>query len=279
MIRKIGLIVVVAAALFWVLTAPKALQAVKADVTNVTNGETVFFAAGCASCHAAPEAADRLVLAGGLPFKTQFGTFYAPNISPSVEHGIGAWTLEDFATALRLGVSPEGKHYFPVFPYTTYQNMTDQDVADLWAFMQSLPKTTGVNVAHDVSFPFSIRRNMGGWKMLFMPDPKQPQDRGEYLVEALGHCAECHTPRNLLGGWKADQWLQGGPNPTGQGKIPAIAGDALDWSVADIAEYLKSGFTPDYDVAGGEMVDVIKNTSQLSDQDREAIASYLKGVK
>ena len=276
----LGFVIASAATFLFVLTAAPTPQALEHGDTSPVRGAYVFDAAGCASCHMAPLSEDRMMLSGGRAFETGFGVFYAPNISMHDIYGLGGWTLANFEHALRQGVSPEGKHYFPVFPYTTYQNMTDQDVADLWAYMQTLPISDQSNAPHDVTFPFSVRRSIGGWKRLFLP-PKQGEidDRGQYLVEALGHCSECHTARNALGGWKRNAWLQGGPNPTGQGKIPGISSGSLDWSIADIAEYLNSGFTPDYDVAGGEMVDVIKNTSRLSPADRDAIATYLKRVK
>lgn len=272
-----GVIALVGAFLVTATPAPRGLAP---NDSSTDRGAYVFDAAGCASCHTAPQSDDRRLLSGGQAFETQFGIFYAPNISMHAPNGVGDWTLTDFEHALRQGVSPTGRHYFPVFPYTTYQNMTDQDVRDLWAYMQTLPPSDQSNVPHNVTFPFSMRRSIGGWKRLFMPSKQLDlTDRGQYLVDALGHCAECHTARNGLGGWKKGVWLQGGANPTGQGKIPGISSGSLDWSIDDIAEYLNSGFTPDYDVAGGEMVDVIKNTSRLSDEDRRAIAMYLKRVK
>lgn len=277
---QLGLGVLIAIAVAFAVTAPAAPRGVEPGDPSVENGAYVFDAAGCASCHSAPLSEDRLILSGGKPFDTQFGVFYAPNISMHPIYGVGDWTLADFEQALRQGVSPDGQHYFPVFPYTTYQNMRDQDVRDVWAYMKTLPTSDQPNLPHDVAFPFSVRRSIGGWKLLFMPSAHVDiADRGQYLVDALGHCAECHTARNMFGGWRRGVWLQGGPNPAGPGKIPGISSGALDWSPADIAEYLSSGFTPEYDVAGGEMVDVIKNTSRLSAADRDAIAAYLKRVK
>lgn len=252
---------------------------------DATAGETVFYAGGCASCHAATESEDPTVLPGGRRFETEFGTFIAPNISPDPEHGLGGWTLTDFASALKAGVSPDGEHYYPAFPYTTYVRMTDQDVADLWAFMQTLPAAHRADEAHDLGFPFNIRATLGFWKSLFLNDDwvlAEVEDetlaRGRYIVEAMGHCGECHTPRNALGALDTDAWLSGAPNPSGKGKIPAIDPGHLTWSVTDIAYYLETGFTPDYDSAGGEMAEVVTNTSKLSAEDRQAIAAYLKAV-
>lgn len=225
------------------------------------------------------------MLAGGRRFETDFGTFIAPNISSDPAAGIGSWSTLELANALIHGTGPKGQHYYPAFPYTSYTNMTAEDIVSLHAFLRTLPAVATESKAHEVGFPFSVRRALGVWKLLFMVpgwvvegDLTDQQIRGRYLVEALGHCAECHTPRNGLGGLKRDLWLAGAPNPSGKGRIPGLTSDQLDWSDADIAEYLKSGFTPDYDSAGGEMVEVIENTSQLTDDDRLAIAAYLKVV-
>ena len=255
--------------------------------SDLARGEIVFYAAGCASCHSAPDAVgeDKLVLSGGRRFETEFGTFIAPNISSDLEVGIGSWSALDLANALIHGTGPEGQHYYPAFPYTSYANMTAEDVVSLHAFLSTLPAVAVDSKAHEVGFPFSVRRGLGGWKQLYLASGwvvdgnlTEQQTRGRYLVEALGHCAECHTPRNGLGGLKRDLWLTGAPNPNGKGRIPGLTSDQLDWSEADIAEYLNSGFTPDYDSAGGEMVEVIENTSRLTDEDRLAIAAYLKAV-
>jgi len=254
---------------------------------DLARGESVFHAAGCASCHSAPGSVgeDKLLLAGGRRFETDFGAFIAPNISSDPEVGIRSWSALDLANALIHGTGPEGQHYFPAFPYTSYANMSATDVVSLHAFLGTLPAVATESLAHEVGFPFNVRRGLGGWKLLFMSpgwvvegDLTDQQRQGRYLVEALGHCAECHTPRNGLGGLQRDLWLTGAPNPSGKGRIPGLTSAQLDWSEADIAEYLKSGFTPDYDSAGGEMVEVIENTSRLTDEERLAIAAYLKAV-
>lgn len=251
---------------------------------DVAAGRQVFWAAGCASCHKAKDSEDGTALPGGQQFETPFGTFVAPNISMDPTHGIGRWDLPGFASALLNGTSPDGRHYYPAFPYTTYARMTDKDVADLWAFMQTLPADSTPDEPHDLGFPFNIRASLGGWKFLFVKqdwvaDASTPEhERGRYLVEALGHCAECHTPRNLLGGPKVSAWMKGAPNPSGEGKIPGITPDQLNWIASDIAYYLETGFTPDFDSAGGKMADVIANTSRLTPEDRNAIAAYLKAL-
>ncbi len=251
------------------------------------NGQVVFTAAGCASCHHAPDAEKdaKLVLTGGQKFPSDFGTFIAPNISSDPEHGIGSWSLTEFASAVTKGVSPDGAHYYPAFPYTSYTKMTDQDVADLWAYMQTLPASDAPSQPHEVGFPFNIRASLGGWKLLFMSDEwvvqnvsTEAETKGRYLVEALAHCGECHSPRNALGGLDRNNWLAGAPNPAGDGRIPALTPGQLDWASEDIAYYLESGFTPDFDSVGGHMVEVVDNFAKLSAEDRTAVAQYLKAL-
>lgn len=279
----------VVAAAGWFVTAPESLPDGFLDgvAGDAARGATVFAAAGCASCHAAEGAApaELPVLSGGQRFATAFGTFVAPNISSDPVAGIGGWTDAQIVTATLRGVSPEGTHYYPAFPFAAYRNMTAQDAADLVAYLRSLPADATPSAAHDLAFPFNIRRAVGVWKMLYVQDgwtlaqaPTAQIERGRYLVEALGHCAECHTPRNLLGGLDRARWLGGGPNPDGEGSIPNITPGALMWSEGEIAYYLASGFTPAFDSAGGSMAHVVANTARLTDADRAAIAAYLKAV-
>ncbi len=281
----LGLGLAALAAGLWVTRPVTVSEATFASLAgDAARGETVFYASGCASCHTAPESDDKLRLPGGQSFDTEFGVFKAPNISPHPEAGIGAWTLTQFASAVKKGTSPDGKHYYPVFPYGSYARMTDGDVADLWAFMQTLPEEATENVPHELGFPFNIRASLGGWKLLFAGDDwVQPADtavleRGRYLVEALGHCGECHTPRNALGGLDAGAWMSGAPNPSGRGNIPGLLPPDFGWSETDIAYYLESGFTPDFDSAGGKMASVIENTAKLSAEDRAAIAAYISAL-
>lgn len=276
-------------AAFWFLTRPDLLptSAFSGLTGDPARGEPVFWAAGCASCHMAEGARDKaqLVLSGGQRFPSDFGTFVAPNISPDPDHGIGTWDLPDFANAVMRGVSPNGQHYYPVLPYTAYSKMALQDVADLKSFMDGLPVSATPSQPHDLSFPFTLRRGLGLWKLLFMKDNWALQgdlpasaDRGRYIAEALAHCGECHTPRNRAGGLRRDRWLSGAPNPSGKGTIPNITPGKLDWTEAEIVEYLTSGFTPDYDVVGGHMVHVVENMARLPESDRRAVADYLKAV-
>jgi mono/diheme cytochrome c family protein len=263
--------------------------ALDAHAPDPEHGERIFWASGCAGCHARPgiEAnapiEERLVLAGGRRLESPFGTFVAPNVSPDPDHGIGDWTLNDFARAMLRGASPGGAHYYPAFPYTTYIRARPEDVADLWAFWQSLPADRTPSQPHDVGFPFNLRVGLGVWKLLNLsddhvfPDPDDEQlARGRYLVEALGHCAECHTPRDLTGGLDTARWMAGAPNPAGDGRIPPIPDPR--WSAEDIEAFLFSGFTPDFDVVGGSMADVVTHMAQLPAEDRAAIAAYLRAL-
>ena len=182
---------------------------------DLDNGKTLFTAGGCASCHAASDDETRMKLSGGKPLVTPFGTFYPPNISPDQKTGIGQWSEAQFIRAMREGVSPEGKHYYPAFPYSSYRGMTPDDVADLFAYLKTMPAVEGKAPPHDLPFPFSIRQGIGFWKLLYLnntiltPDPKQTLEwnRGHYLVEGAGHCAECHSPRNMFGTIIADKRL------------------------------------------------------------------------
>jgi mono/diheme cytochrome c family protein len=294
MSRRIVLAVVLAgAAAFgvygWLTATPSAPVVVTeaAFTPDLANGQTTFNAGGCSSCHAVPGQPDRLKLGGGLALASPFGTFYVPNISPDPTDGIGRWTVAQFVTAVTKGVSPSGTHYFPAFPYTTYAHARVSDIRDLFAYLKTLAQVSGKVRDHDVPFPFNIRRNVGIWKWLFMdarpfmPDTARPAqwNRGAYLVTSLGHCAECHSPRNFLGGIVAAQRFAGGPDPDGKGWVPNITQKEIsDWSEKDIAYFLESGQTPDGDSAGGSMVSVIRNISQLSEADRNAIATYIKSL-
>jgi mono/diheme cytochrome c family protein len=289
MLRLLLLIGVLLVGAAWFISAPRPLpEATFAGLLgNATRGETVFWASGCASCHMAEGATGdaQLVLAGGKKFPSPFGTFVAPNISADKAQGIGAWTVADLGNALMRGVGREGEHLYPALPYASYVHMTRQDVADLHAFLQTLPADATPNQPHDLGFPFNIRRSLGFWKLLFLNDDwviagdlTAPEQRGRMIVEAMAHCGECHTPRNLLGGMQRSAWLAGAPNPSGKGTIPNITPGALQWSEAEIVEYLTTGFTPEYDSAGGLMAEVVENMARLPESDRSAVAAYLKRV-
>jgi len=274
---------------YWCLTATPFVLAVTegAYTPNLANGLTTFNAGGCSSCHAVPGQPDRTKLGGGLAIPSPFGTFYAPNISPDPADGIGRWREADFVRAVMQGISPSGTHYFPAFPYTSYAHAKADDIRDLFAYLKTLEAVPGKVRDHDVPFPLNIRRNIGIWKLLFMdgkpftPDPARSPgwNRGAYLVASLGHCAECHSPRNFLGGIITAQRFAGGPNPEGEGWVPNITPKGIgDWSAQDIADFLETGQMPDGDSAGGSMARVIKNISQLPADDRAAIADYVKSL-
>jgi len=285
---------IVSAGVAWLLTAPRPRYprdqwARHEQGGDAARGRIVFEAGGCSSCHATPGQTDRLKLGGGLALKSPFGTFYAPNISPDRDDGIGAWTVVDLANAMSTGVSPQDTHYYPAFPYTSFQRVGLDDVRDLLAFLRTLAPAPGKSRPHDLWFPFDIRRGVGAWKLLFLdgealaPDPARgPQwNRGRYLVEGLGHCAECHSPRNRLGAVIAGRRFAGGPSPDGRGQAPDITPDSSgigSWSKDDIAELLASGFTPSGDSVGGAMAEVVRNTAELPPADRQAMAEYLKSL-
>ena len=281
------------AVVFWVLTAPRtiAFADLPDHLADPEHGRYMFHAAGCASCHAAPGAKGegKLKLAGGLGLKSPFGTFVAPNISPDETHGIGGWTDIQFVNAVMRGVSPDGSHYYPAFPYLSYQRMEITDVLDLKAFIDTLPGVTGDAPPHDLPLPVRLRRGLGLWKALymdyapFMPDPGADAqlNRGAYLVTGPGHCGECHTPRNLLGGPDAERAYSGNSAPNEKDSVPNITphGDGIgDWSAEDVEIALKTGLLPDFDSFGGDMIPVQENMAELTAEDREAIAAYLKSL-
>jgi mono/diheme cytochrome c family protein len=279
----------VAAGGLYVMARPKPLAAAAvADLTgDAARGEQVFWAAGCASCHMADKAEGeaQLILSGGQRFPSDFGTFIAPNISQDPEHGIGSWSLLDLASAITRGVSPEGEHYYPALPYASYAKMELQDVADLYAFLKTLPADATPSQPHELGFPFNRRETLGVWKLLFLSDNwvlpgnlTPTAARGRYIAEAMAHCGECHTPRNLLGGMDTAKWLGGAPNPSGDGRIPNITPTQLGWTAADIVQYLTTGFTPEYDSVGGHMAHVVENMARLPETDRQAVAEYLLAV-
>jgi mono/diheme cytochrome c family protein len=279
----------IAAAGFWLLTIPATVSAsaLPAHTPDLDNGRTMFLAGGCASCHA-PNQEERTKLAGGVALKSPFGTFYSPNISPDPADGIGRWSEANFMTAMWKGTSPDGKHYYPAFPYPSYQRMKQEDLRDLFAYLKTLPAVQGKVRDHDLPLPFRMRRSIGLWKFLFLdgrefaPDPAKSQqwNRGAYLVNGPGHCAECHSPRNLLGGIIAGQRFAGGRDPeSSDGEIPNITQAGIgDFSEQDIERVLETGELPNGDSVGGAMRAVVRNASELPAQDRAAMAAYVKSL-
>lgn len=285
LVSALAVLAIGGTALAWWITAPDPLPEATFDglTGDPGRGEIVFAAAGCASCHMAAGATGdaQKVLAGGQRFPSDFGTFIAPNISPSTA-GISGWSVADLGNALMRGVSPDGQHYYPALPYTSYARMQPQDVADLYAYMQGLPPSEVASLPHEIAFPFNMRRLVGIWKARYLSsdwvmqgDLTPEETRGREIVEALAHCAECHTPRDALGGLDSDRWMAGAPNPSGEGTIPNITPGQLTWSRGEVVLYLTSGFTPDFDSAGGHMAHVVENLARLPASDREAVAAYL----
>lgn len=290
--RKLALLAVglgvAAFGAFWFVSAPQAVVAPSDSAFETAGdaerGKVIFFAGGCASCHATPNQPDRLKLGGGLEMKSPFGSFYAPNISPHLRDGVGAWTNADLANAMMRGVSPQGAHYYPAFPYTSYAGMKADDARHLMAYIRTLAPVEGKARDHALSFPFNIRRTIGLWKFMFFdtaqirddPAREESWNRGRYLTEALGHCAECHSPRNALGAVVQSQRYAGGPEPDGGGWVPNITPRALkDWTRGDWVQLLQAGLTAEGDSVGGSMGSVVKNIAELPAADAEAMADYL----
>jgi mono/diheme cytochrome c family protein len=253
---------------------------------DAKRGEYLSKAGGCVGCHTeAKQGAPPY--AGGRALKTPFGTFYGPNITPHPQAGIGRWTEDDFARAMREGQGPDGAHYFPAFPYPSFTRITDADVRDLWAYLKSLPPSSQASPPHDLGFLYRWRFTVGVWKWLyfnpggFRPDPNRTPmlNRGGYLVDALGHCGECHTPRNWLGGPRQKRYLAGAKTPDGKATSNLTPARLKSWSDADLKEFLASGMTPDGDVVGETMGEVIRNTtSQLTPADLDALVAYLRSL-
>ncbi len=280
------------AAAFWLLTAPRPLapSAIPAHTPDLANGELLFHAGSCISCHRPAKGtpgADPALPSGGAPFKTPVGTFYPQNLTPDDATGLGRWRPVDFVNAMTRGLSPSGRHYFPAFPYPSYRNVRTTDLLDLFGYLRSLPKVVSPERPPDVPFARVARRGVGLWDLLalrgprFSPDPARDAswNRGAYLVAGIGHCGECHTPRNLLMVPERSRWLAGGPHPSGEGEVPSLRGlvarkrykDAADLTLA-----LQNGETFGYDrLSSGGMGEIQENLSLLPDADVRAIADYL----
>ncbi|MCK4867222.1 MAG: cytochrome c [Alphaproteobacteria bacterium] len=267
------------------------------DKAAILRGEYVSHAAGCYGCHTDVKGKGA-PLAGGRRLKTPFGDFVGPNITPDPTHGIGGWTLADFARALREGVSPAGDPYYPAFPYTSFSRMNEADIADLWAWLQTVKPNDTANGAHDLNFPYGWRWLTGVWRSLyFAPGEFEAGDppaavgeadrefwaRGAYLVRVLGHCGECHTPRGGLGAMDPALFLAGNAAGAEGAPVPNITPDRATglggWTMAEIEDYLEIGMDPDGDFAGGAMAEVIERaTGKLTPEDRRAVAVFLTFV-
>jgi len=251
---------------------------------DAARGRLVFAAGDCASCHATPGQPDRLRLGGGMDLASPFGTFHPPNISPDPDDGIGKWRTIDLANALMGGTSPTGGHYYPALPYVSYAHMRLDDVKDLMAYLRTLPPVKGRAPPHDLPFPFTIRRAIGAWKILYLNEKTIESDpshdvawnRGRYLAEGIAHCAECHAARNIANAIRDNSRFAGGYDQTGVGYVPNITRAGIgDWTTQDFAEALRIGRTPDQRQIRSTMADVVTNLAELPDTDRQAIASYV----
>jgi mono/diheme cytochrome c family protein len=260
-----------------------------ADDAAIARGAYLAAAGDCAACHT-DKKAHGPPLAGGRALATPFGTFFGPNITPDPDTGIGKWSAADFHRAMREGRDDEGHFMYPVFPFTSFTGMSNQDIADLYAYLMSRPPVKRDAPAHQVKFPFGWRFLLLGWRTLFFsPGPLQPVpdrtdewNRGRYLAEAVVHCEECHTPRNSLGALDRERGYAGNPHGPDGNEAPDLTSDAKDglgdWKVEDIAEVLATGLTPDGDSVGEGMTEVVEGTAKLTDDDRHAIAVYIKSL-
>ena len=251
---------------------------------DAKRGEYLAKAGGCVGCHT-EEKEGAVPFAGGRALKTPFGTFYGPNITPDKKAGIGGWTEADFMRALRLGDRPDGSNYFPAFPYPSFTKITDNDARDLWAYLRTLPPSATPSQDHDLWFFFGWRWTVTFWKWFFFTPGAFANiqglsdivNRGAYLVQALGHCGECHTPRNFLGGPKSSRFLAGGKGPDGKAVANLTPTNLKKQSDKEIKDFLVTGLTAEGDVPAEAMGEVIKNTtSQLTPADLAALSAYLR---
>lgn len=294
----LAFVAIVAVIVYVAFTGPGEIPPASRDLANLSAeeraemaqaGEYVARTGDCVACHKSP---DGLSLAGGTPMETPFGTIYGSNITPSRDHGIAGYSADDLYRVMVYGIAPGGRHLYPAMPYTSYHAISRADNDALWVWLMAQEPVERPNRPAELIFPFNMRPLLAFWNLVYRPDPPDqpvgitaPQEdqltRGRYLVEVLGHCSECHTPRNVIGGPIRSRFLAGGPNPEGEGKVPNItpSPDGVgSWSADDIAYALDSGFTPDFDSLGGSMAAVVRNMHEIPASDREAIAAYLKSV-
>jgi mono/diheme cytochrome c family protein len=255
-----------------------------APAGDAKRGAYIFAAGDCENCHTAKKAKGPF-LGGGAPMITDFGTFFAPNISSDKANGLGAWTYDQFHRAMREGKGAKGELLYPVFPYPSFTGMTDQDIADLWAYLKTTPPAATKSKDQQAKAPYGIRPLLTGWRALYFHEgPLKPApgltpelQRGRYLSEAVVHCQECHSPRNGLGAIETDKAYAGNPDgPDGQ-DAPNITPTGIGkLTQADLQEMLKTGATPDGDSLSGGMADVVEGTSKMTQADRDAIIAYIR---
>jgi mono/diheme cytochrome c family protein len=290
----IAFVLAVAASVFWVLSRPDPLpaSAIPAHAPDVANGEVVYHAGSCFACHKPPEGAAQASLpSGGAPFKTPIGVFYPQNLTPHAETGLGRWSAADFLNAMTRGLSPQGQHYFPAFPYLAYRSMRTSDLLDLQAYLKSLPAVKSPPRRHGLPLLPLARRGVGVWKQLaFAQAPHalaaeggDSWKRGAYLVNAPGHCGECHTPKNLLMVEDLGRYMAGGPHPGGEGKVPSLRGLVERKKYKDAADLvlaLQNGEELGYeDLSSGGMAQIQSNLARLPEPEVRAIADYLVSLK
>jgi len=255
-----------------------AVTTVSAAEADIDKGRYIFQLANCYACHTDIEN-DGKPLAGGRALETEFGTFITPNITPDKTTGIGNWTEQQFMLALTQGIAPDGSHYYPSFPYLSYRNMKKNDVLALKAFLFSQPAINQPNKPHQLKWYMS-QFSLSVWKFLnklFTDQLTNEPSRGSYLVDTLGHCNECHTPRNKLGMLQMDKRLQGNKTLSAPEILPTKSGIG-GWSDAQLTDFFKYGELPDGDYVADHMAEVVDySTSNWSDDDLQAVIKYLHG--
>jgi mono/diheme cytochrome c family protein len=281
-------------AAFWIVSSPRPLDAsaIPKHTADLANGELLYHAGGCFACHKPGDgAADPAPPSGGTPLKTPIGTLYPPNLTPDPETGLGKWSDLDFVNAVQRGIAPGGHHYIPAFPYTSYAHMKVEDVLDIRAYLASLKPVRAPPRGSSFLINFLTRRGIGAWKLVgldttpWQPDPAQDEvwNRGSYLVNAPGHCGECHTPRNLFMVRDESRHMAGGPHPEGSGKVPSLrdlAGRKRYKDVKDLVSAFQLGELGGYDkMSSSGMGAVQTNLSKLPEGDLTAIATYLMSLK
>lgn len=266
------------------------MTSVAAAAGDARRGEYVARLAGCHSCHTDPKRKDA-PLAGGVALTSPFGTFRAPNVTPDRETGIGGWSDADFVRAMTQGIAPDGRHYYPAFPYTSYTRMTERDLLDLKAYLDTVKPVRHAVPTHALRFPYNLRFALAAWKWVYfkpatyMPDPQQTGawNRGAYLVTGPAHCGECHTARNFLGATIEQHALAGTKSGPDGKRAPNITPHRKDgiglWSADDMVEFLKTGKVPYGEDVGSPMEEVIANsTSHWNSADLKAVAEYLRSL-